>query len=348
MKIIHFINALGSGGAEKVMYDTINGLDKEFTQEVLVLSVNGIYRDKLGSAGISVRKLTLKILMQFLFEPKKNTIIHSYLYRSHAISLIFWLMGYRVLWSVHGSFYGSPGLFKRAVGVLSKFVPQKIIYVSKYCSEQHNRIGYCKLKEQVIHNGIDTDSFRRSKLSDIDSSLVPETDAIKIAMVCRFHPIKNYKRFFEIASEFVKMEPSVCFYLIGEGNEKENNSLGILIREYSLGEKVVLLGEIENIAGVYKYFDLVVSTSNSESFGLTVLEAIASGVNVSTIGLPVIDELLGIYSTNEPTCDNVTIAQNWLEKTHATQRAEVIEYICKRFSLNNMVGSYSQLYKGLQ
>ena len=74
MKIIHFINALGSGGAEKVMYDTINGLDKEFTQEVLVLSVNGIYRDKLGSAGISVRKLTLKIFMQFLFEPKKNTI----------------------------------------------------------------------------------------------------------------------------------------------------------------------------------------------------------------------------------------------------------------------------------
>jgi glycosyltransferase involved in cell wall biosynthesis len=106
-----------------------------------------------------------------------------------------------------------------------------------------------------------------------------------------------------------------------------------------------LLGEVSNVSEVYSSFDLVVSSSKSESFGLTVLEALLSGVNVSTINLPVIDELLGEYSTNEGLIGNKEMAVRWLEKADISPSQDLKQLISDHYSLQNMLDSYSILYK---
>jgi glycosyltransferase involved in cell wall biosynthesis len=118
-----------------------------------------------------------------------------------------------------------------------------------------------------------------------------------------------------------------------------------LVNQFCLADHVNLLGEVSNVSDVYPSFDLVVSSSKSESFGLTVLEALLSGVNASTINLPVIDELLGEYSTNEGLIDNKEMAVRWLEKADISPSQELKQLISDHYSLQNMLDSYSILYK---
>ena len=343
MNIIHFINALENGGAEKVLFDTIIGLDDGFNHRVITISNKGIYLKKFEEKNIMVEKLSFKVFAKLLGGSRKDTLIHSYLYRSHIFSVFFKLIGYKVIWSVHGSFPESANFFRKIVGLISWIIPDKIVFVSKYCLNQHVDAGYCLKKSMVIYNGVDTKKYYVDRTSL--PSLSKKDRIIKICMVSRFHPIKDYPRFFEIASQVVKLNPKTAFYLIGKGNCKENQTLMNLVNQYRLAEHINFLGEISDVAEVYSSFDLLVSSSKSESFGLTIMEAILSGVNVSTINLPVIDELLMEYSTNEGVIDNKDIAVRWLQKSDIKPKQGLKELILVNYSLKNMLNSYSILYK---
>lgn len=343
MNIIHFINALDSGGAEKVLFDTIIGLGDGFNHRVVTISKRGIYLKKLVEKNIVVEELSFKVLVKLLCGPRKETLIHSYLYRSHVFSGYFKLIGYPVVWSVHGSFPKNASIFRKIVGYLSWIIPDKIIFVSKYCLNQHVDAGYSVRKSMVIYNGVDTKKYSGGDVSL--PNLVRKNGIFKICMVSRFHPIKDYPLFFEIASQVIKLRPKTAFYLIGKGNSKENKTLMDLINQFCLADHVNLLGEVSNVSEVYPSFDLVVSSSKSESFGLTVLEALLSGVNVSTINLPVIDELLGEYSTNEGLIDNKEMAVRWLQKADICPSQDLKQLISDQYSLQKMLDSYSILYK---
>lgn len=343
MKIIHFINALESGGAEKVMYETIVGLDEGFTHSVVTISKRGLYLNRLIERGVCVETLSLKLVIKLLFRSRKNTLVHSYLYRSHALSILFKLMGYFVIWSIHGSFPNNPSVLVKTVGYLSSFIPNNLIFVSKHCLDQHVQAGYCSRKSSIIHNGVDTKKFH-----DVKASLSMREDRsefVKICMVSRFHAVKDYPRFCEIASFVIKQHPKTKFYLIGKGNSFENQALKNLLIKSSLYEHVILLGEVVNMAEVYSNVDLLVSTSRSESFGLTIMEAILSGVNASTINLPVMDELLREYSTNEGILENKQIAARWVKRAKDVPSQELKAFILENYSLRKMLDSYSLLYR---
>jgi len=342
MNIIHFINALENGGAEKIMYETILGLNDSFNHRVVTISKRGIYLHKLIENGIRVEVLSFRVLSKFLLGSRKDTVIHSYLYRSHALSGLFKFMGYSVIWSIHGSFPKKANPLKKIVGLLSLFVPDKITFVSKCSLEKHINAGYSAKKSMVIYNGLDINKFSGNKTCTLDLS---SQSFVNICMVSRFHHIKDYPRFFSIASSLIKLHPKTRFYLIGKGNHADNHALVNLLHQYNLMQSVTLLGEFSDISQIYPCFDLLVSTSKSESFGLTIMEAILSGVNVSTINLPVMDELLGEYSTNEGNNKDGDLALCWLKKAGISPSQSSKEFIMNRYSLDAMLLSFSTLYK---
>jgi glycosyltransferase involved in cell wall biosynthesis len=342
MNVIHFINALENGGAEKILYDTIAGLNGEFNHTVVVISKRGSYVAKLIDHKIKVETISLMLFMRLMLGNRKNTIVHSYLYRSHLLSILFKLAGYSVIWSIHSSFVNKPKFIVKIVGLFSHFIPKKIVFVSKYAQEQHSNFGYSIKKSMVIYNGIDVDKFNDGKGCDIN---LGKQDCKKICMVSRFHQVKDYPRFFSIASRLIHYHPKSHFYLIGKGNNNENSLLTELLNRYSLAKHVTLLGEVSDISKIYPCFDLLVSTSQSESFGLTILEAISSGLNVSTINLPVLNELLGEYTTNEAIDDDSEIALRWLDKAGTPPPEISKKFIEDNYSLESMTRSFSCLYK---
>ena len=342
IQIFHLITALESGGAEKILFDTVSSLKDQFNHRVIVLSKRGVYCQKFEKIGIPVEKVSIRLLWRLLFSERNQCLIHSYLYHSHIVSLLFKVIGYRVIWSIHSSIFDIVDFKAKLAGWLSYFVPNKIIYVSDFARNQHTKIGFTKQKSIVIYNGLDVNKFNNKN----QCTLAIDKDYINIVMIARYHPVKDYSRFSSIASIALQLNSSCYFYLIGKGNNKSNKELLNLLEKNQILDNVKLMGEVDDIDTILPCFDLLVSTSRAESFGLTILEAILSGVNVSTISLPIMDELLDNYSSNEGGLSDAEIAKIWIQKSENNLDGAIVKHISDNYSSINMIKSYNSLYKG--
>jgi glycosyltransferase involved in cell wall biosynthesis len=338
--IVHLVTALESGGAEKVLFDTVLGLRGEFIHKVVVLSKRGVYCKKLQDAGVSVERISFKVIISLLFDKKDGCLIHSYLYHSHIASVIFKILGFRVIWSIHSSIEKNASFIAKLSALISYFVPDYIVYVSKLTRVQHVKAGFSKKKNNVVYNGINIDYFIKN-----NCDLKIGKGGIKIAMIARYHPIKDYPRFVSIAASVLKLRKNCCFYLIGKGVDDNNHELKSLINNNNLMDNAKLLGEVENLSKILPCFDLIVSTSKSESFGLTILEAILSGVNVSTINLPIMDELLLEFSPNNGLVSNESIAEDWIGKAEIKPSDSILQFVKENYSLDSMIKSYKKIYE---
>jgi glycosyltransferase involved in cell wall biosynthesis len=338
--IVHFITALESGGAEKVLFDTVLGLKNKFNHKVIVLSKRGLYCKKIENIGVSVEKLSFRVFINFFTYKKNDSLIHSYLDHSHIVSLFFRVMGFKVIWCMHGSIEKKVSFKTRIGGWISNIVPEKIVYVSRLARDQHINAGFTSRKISIIYNGVDSDKFN-GNICNIQDTI---KSGIKIAMIARYHPIKDYLRFMSIASMVLKIEDSCCFYLIGKGNSIDNFELLGLIQDNNLKDHVTLLGEVDDIHKIIPCFDLVVSTSKSESFGLTILESILSGVNISTINLPIMNELFAEYSPNSGDIADQEIAREWIRRCKISPSSEIMKLVKDNYSINRMIQSYKKIY----
>jgi glycosyltransferase involved in cell wall biosynthesis len=340
MKVIHFITALESGGAEKILFDTICGSKVAYNHKVIVLSKKGIYCRKIEEIGIVVEKISIRLLWDFLFLARNNFLIHSYLSHSHIFSAVFKLMGYPVIWSMHSSYERKINLKTKLTSWLSFLVPSKIIYVSNFAQQQHARVGFTKKKSIVIYNGLDIDKFKKCNKCILNI----DRNKINICMIARYHPVKNYPKFFAIARYAIRFNSNCHFYLIGKGNDKGNLELVALLNENNLNDNITLINEMDDMSSVIPCFDLLISTSKSESFGLTIVEAILFNINVSTINLPVMDELFEYCSPNTGELKDEDIAKIWLEKSKENPNDTLIQY-ANNYSLDRMIKSYKSIYK---
>jgi len=339
LTIFHFITALESGGAEKILFETIRNTINEYDHKVIVLQKKGAYLKKLSSLGITVKKVSFRLLF-FLLQNRHRVLLHSYLYHSHVTSLLFKLVGCKVIWSIHSSVSPKSSSYYKLkfIGLLSHVVPEKIIFVSKLSRKQHSVFNFDKKKSIVIYNGVDLSIFDNNQCN-----LNINKEFINIGMISRYHHTKNFPKFIQIARNVIHLNPNSHFFLIGKGNDCNNLDLIKKLEEYDLKKHTTLIGEVDNVQNLICCFDLLVSTSESESFGLTIIEAILSNVNVSTINLPIMDELFGAYSPNAGDKEDKEIAKVWLEKSKKKPDAGLMAY-SRKYSLDKMIKSYKVIY----
>lgn len=136
----------------------------------------------------------------------------------------------------------------------------------------------------VIPNFVDTAKFQRSPEHQCTSYT---QQGMKIIVhTSNFRPVKRVPDVIRIFNEIQKKVPSVLL-LIGDGPERSQCEM--LCRELQLQEKVRFLGKQQEIVPILSCADLFLMPSQSESFGLSALEAMACEVPVissSVGGLP--------------------------------------------------------------
>src|SRR5688572_7271759 len=163
---------------------------------------------------------------------------------------------------------------------ITKFSIEKsdrITAVSQYLAEETCRaFGCAGLELEVIHNFIDPDVYNRDKYPVLLKNQLGSAKPI-IVHVSNFRAVKRVRDVIHIYAEVNRELPSVLV-MIGDGPdraaaEEETRMLG-------LGASVSFLGKLEQIAPLLASADLFLLPSQTESFGLSALEALASGVPV--------------------------------------------------------------------
>lgn len=111
-----------------------------------------------------------------------------------------------------------------------------------------------------------------------------------ITHISNFRKVKRVDDVLKIFKKIKKKVPSKLL-LVGDGPERLN--LEQLCRELDICDDVKMIGKIQNVSEVLRHSDLFVLPSETESFGLSALEALASSVPVISTnsgGLPEVNK----------------------------------------------------------
>lgn len=193
----------------------------------------------------------------------------------------------RIITTLHGTDITLIGLEPSFLSVM-KFSIEKsdgVTAVSRFLKEK-TITNYGINKEiEVIPNFVDTELFKKMADTNVRKVIAPNGEKILIH-ISNFRLVKRVTDVIRIFNLVVKKIPSKLV-LVGDGPER--SSCENLCRELQLGDSVKFLGKQAELVELLSAADLFLMPSQSESFGLSALEAMACEVPVissSVGGLP--------------------------------------------------------------
>jgi N-acetyl-alpha-D-glucosaminyl L-malate synthase BshA len=129
---------------------------------------------------------------------------------------------------------------------------------------------------EVIHNFIDLKRFSKKHKEHFKRAIVPNNEKL-IVHTSNFRKVKRVQDVILIYDKIRKAIPSKLL-LIGDGPERTNAEQ--LCRDLNVCNEVRFLGKQEAIEEILSVSDLFIMPSETESFGLAALEAMACQVPV--------------------------------------------------------------------
>jgi N-acetyl-alpha-D-glucosaminyl L-malate synthase BshA len=157
--------------------------------------------------------------------------------------------------------------------------------VSRFLKEKTITTYTCDSGIEVIPNFVDTELYRPKENGDFRKHIAPDGEKILIH-ISNFRPVKRVTDTIRIL-EKVLLEIPAKLILGGDGPDRSECER--LCRQLGLFEKVKFLGKQDGLVEILNSADVFLIPSQSESFGLAALEAMACGLPVvssSVGGLP--------------------------------------------------------------
>ncbi|HPF10180.1 MAG TPA: N-acetyl-alpha-D-glucosaminyl L-malate synthase BshA [Flavobacteriaceae bacterium] len=161
--------------------------------------------------------------------------------------------------------------------------------VSQSLKEDTLRLFDVKTEIDVVPNFIDMQKHNIT-YTDCQRAMMADEAEFIITHVSNLRPVKRIRDVIEVFDKIQKKIPSKLI-MVGEGPEKEPAEQ--LVLNKGIAEKVLFLGNSDEVDKILSFTDLFILPSEKESFGLAALEAMASGVPVistNTGGLPEVNE----------------------------------------------------------
>lgn len=222
---------------------------------------------------------------------EKLDLIHAHYAIPHAISAFLAREivgnGLKVITTLHGTDITLVGLEPSFLPVVKFSIERSdgVTAVSRFLREKTLTNFGIQKDIAVIPNFVDTEKYRRTPSEEIRERFAPKGEKI-LVHVSNFRVVKRVPDVIRIFNEVRKKVPATLL-LVGDGPDRSNCE--ILVRELGIQDQVKFLGKQQELVPILSSADLFLMPSQSESFGLSALEAMACEVPVvssSVGGLP--------------------------------------------------------------
>lgn len=307
-KILFLIHDLGQGGAEKVLVNLVNNMDRsKFEISVIVLFGGGVNEQFLASdinfhavfpkqipgnsklmkllSPEQLHKLCVKdnydIEISYLEGPSARVISGC---KNSNTKLVSWIhVENHTMQALAASFRNE----NEAARCYNRF--DETVCVSQFVHDDFCSILNFKKPCSVLYNTVES-AMILQKSKEPAEELVNDA-VIRLVAVGTLKKSKGYDRLFCIMKKLVDEKYSVHLYVLGVGPMQQQ--LENYIAENKLEPYITLLGYHTN---PYKYIarcDLFVCSSHSEGFSTAATEALIVGVPVCTVEVSGMKEMLG-------------------------------------------------------
>ncbi|MFZ4475084.1 MAG: N-acetyl-alpha-D-glucosaminyl L-malate synthase BshA [Saprospiraceae bacterium] len=219
--------------------------------------------------------------------------------------------------------------------------------VSQNLKEDTLRLFNIQREVKVIYNFIDFGRFKKVNKDHFKKIIAPEGERI-LVHTSNFRRVKRVEDVILIFKQVQEKIPSKLL-MIGDGPERQNAER--LCRDLGLGNEVRFLGKQDAIEELLAICDLFIMPSESESFGLAALEAMACEVPVVSSnggGLPEVNihGVTGFLSEVGDVDEMAQYAIQLLSDDAMLQQFRINALAqAKRFDLNNILPDYEAFYE---
>lgn len=322
MKILHLIEGLGSGGAERLLYTNLKHFDRHLLENevVTVFSAADYWRQPILDLNVPVSTLDCRSLRDILtgvsrlrkeiarFRPD---LIHTHLWAANIIGRIAGFSAkIPVLSSIHNPEY-EPEVFTGAVNLnarklfvarsldkwTARFGCRKMLAVSHYVKESASRhLNFPMEKIEVLYNPIDVSDLcsgadQTRAMLENELNLPPASKMI--LNVARVAPQKGLLYAIQALAEIRRKFPET--HLVSVGGKDDAAWLARLeaeIERLDLKPFVHLLGARRDVKDFLYNCDLFVFPSVFEGLGIALTEAMAIGCASVASDIKPLDEFV--------------------------------------------------------
>jgi N-acetyl-alpha-D-glucosaminyl L-malate synthase BshA len=199
----------------------------------------------------------------------------------------------------------------------------------------------------VIPNFIELDKIRNESLISCQRSVMAKKEERIVTHISNF---RRVKRIPDVVKIFYKIQQQIPAKLMMVGDGPEKAKAEQLCEDLGIQDKVIFFGNSNEIDQILSYSDLFLLPSETESFGLAALEAMAWSVPVissNSGGLPEVnfDSISG-YLSAVGDIDNMADNAVKILKDDAVLaefRTNALN-IAKQFDIKNILPLYENLY----
>jgi len=260
-----------------------------------------------------------------------------------------WLRSPAHTWKHRKDFYGFYQWFYTALNARWEYrafsQAKKVIAVSSQVRDDLQAIDICPDRIQIVYNGVDTNEFYPGTANRITLGL---PKAVPLAIFAG--DIRSSRKNLDSVLKALVLVPDLHLAVIGKIN---NSPYPALSNKLGIKHRVHFLGYRHDIPELMRASDFLVFPSRYETFGLVILEAMASGIPVITSETTPAAELLipdaGIVISNPDDISTLAREMYYLVQNPERRRQMGIQahMIAKNHSWGEMAQRYVDLFEKL-
>jgi len=293
-KVVLAIRSLDIGGAERQFIELLKHIDKTKFDVTVCTMYGGVQEEIVKTIPhISYYNLEKKGRYDFvaffrhyakLLKRIQPEVIYAFLGEMNLFSLWCKPWGTKIIWGFRASNmdlkrYGKvPQILFWLQKRLLHHV-DKIIVNSSASLRFHQAQGFDMSRAIVIHNGIDTERFKRDDDARAKFRLMygVKDDQIAIGIVARIDYMKGYTIFAQAMKEILDRYSHVKAFAVGDGDQEIKKRCVEILGTYC-GERFTWLGQRKDVEAIYSGLDIAVSSSFGEGFSNSIAEAMSCEV----------------------------------------------------------------------
>jgi glycosyltransferase involved in cell wall biosynthesis len=360
MRILQICSARTLGGGERHLADLANGLARRGHDVHAALVPGSPLQGELAELPAEkIIELPLRNsldvssalkLAQFV-RRNQVEIVHAHLARDYPLAALAArrASGARLILTRHVLFPLS-----RVHKVLLRRVARVIAVSQAVADGLIEQDIFARDKIVVIHNGVDIDRFTKHGEDDAAERQKPGA-RLCVGTIGELAPIKGQENFLRAAAIVSSRRDDVDFVIAGEDKSRTGENRRLLERmidELELSQRVRITGWADDVVELLRTFDVFVSASRSESFGIAMVEAMAGGVPVVATMTAGAREIIDADKTGllVPIGDAEALAKAICELLDDPNRRgrladDARRMVGERFSLDRMITRSEQVYQ---